>query len=90
MKSADNPSLLRSRGWGPLREEWYSICCFSPGHKKNCPRCHTGHWVNVWRQRIEHLHYKFFPAHWRRMANRPDSEQRRRIESVFPGLKRKP
>lgn len=83
----DNPEMLESRGSGLRREEWYSICSRHRHPRKGCHLCHTGHWVNVAAHNVEHAIYVCAPWLWRWWVNRPNSATRKRLESVFPGLR---
>ncbi len=83
-------SRLRSRGRGLFRQEWYSICSRHGRYNESCDNCTTGLWINVWRQRLGHEVYKRYPNLWRAWANRRwFNGDKRWLESVFPGLKRK-
>lgn len=70
-----NKYCLPSKGWGPWRYEWYSICsgCNKPDknifYNPNCPRCMTGSWRNVWLGKIEHIIYTLAPNLWRWWVN---------------------
>jgi hypothetical protein len=71
---------LPSKGWGPWRYEWYSICS---GHASNiypvdpnCNRCMSGKWVNVWAHKIEHVIYTLAPWLWIRWVNRPRGKKK--------------
>jgi hypothetical protein len=39
---------IGTKGWGPWRYDWYSICSAPYGHDKFCIRCQAGSWHNVW------------------------------------------
>lgn len=39
---------IGTKGWGPWRYDFYSICSAPYGHDKDCPRCAAGNWYNVW------------------------------------------
>ena len=60
---------LRSRRWGPFRQEWYSICSGHFYFNPDCPRCQAGEWRNVWRHEIGHFVYTSSPDLWRWWAN---------------------
>lgn len=69
---------LPSKGWGPFRYEWYSICS---GHGVNvdgnyysfdtsCDRCVAGHWVNCWMHEVDSfIHDHAYPL-WYWWTNR--------------------
>ena len=78
---------IRSRGWGPWREEWYSICSAHRGYKETCNLCNKGTWVNVYKQAAGYFIFERWPDLWRWWANRPWSPRRKKLEGWFPGLK---
>lgn len=80
---------MRTRRWGPFRQEWYSICSRHCEHNETCRLCRTGHWVNAWKHAIGAAFFWCSPPLWRLWANRPWSPQRRFLEETFPGLKGK-
>lgn len=47
-----NPTRLKSKGWGPWKYEWYSICSMHYYHKASCKLCRAGNWVNVYEHAI--------------------------------------
>jgi len=51
------------------KERWYSICSTHGNHDKDCPRCQTGHWINVWKNAIGGKIYDWFPGFWRWWVN---------------------
>lgn len=59
-----------TKGYLFWRCEWYSICSVHFHHNPQCHMCTTGKWVNVTAGFFNHLHYKWFPAHWVKWANR--------------------
>jgi hypothetical protein len=63
---------LAVRGWGPWRQEWYSICSAhqNGGPDDECQLCRAGLWRNCWRQFFGHIVYKRWPRLWRWWANR--------------------
>ena len=42
-----NPGMLKFRGEGEDREQWYSICSMHRDPETGCRLCETGHWVNM-------------------------------------------
>lgn len=83
-----NPEMKRFRGSGLFKEQWFSICSSHLNPDKNCPRCHAGHWHNVYQSKFSNFVYKWCPRLWRWFANRPNSSTRRRLEKFFPNLKK--
>lgn len=83
---------LPSKGWGPWRAEWYSICSkmhgFDPERRAACRACNAGTWRNVWVGRFDSLVYRRARRTWLWWHNRPRSKSRRTLESIFPGLRR--
>ena len=77
---------MRTRGYGLKREEWYSICS-AHDYQPGCARCEAGHWSNIVVLRFSGMIYLVWPRLWRWWANRPNSRQRRWLESIFPRLK---
>ncbi len=87
---------VKTRRWGPFRQEWYSICS---GHnwrkytEETCPRCQKGQWINVWRQAAGSFVFERWPDVWRWWANHRWNvlarAESRWLESVFPGLRRR-
>jgi hypothetical protein len=70
--------------------EWYSICSIhSSGYNPNCKRCNAGSWVFRPAHFINSLHYKFFPNHWRKCANKPKRRAKwlNKMKQWFPNLK---
>lgn len=78
---------MRSRRWGPFRQQWYSICSSHYEHCDGCSRCETGRWVNVYANVASSLFFRACPTLWRIWANRPWSPQRKFLEETFPKLR---
>lgn len=57
----------RTRGWGPWREAWVSICSWHYEDRADCDLCQTGCWINLWQHGARHLVYRASPALWRRL-----------------------
>lgn len=51
---------LPTKGFGPFRKEWYSICSSHYFFKMDCERCVIGTWENVWMNRLKSLFYAYF------------------------------
>lgn len=66
------PSRADTRGWGPWRQDWYSICSAHQhgGPEDDCRLCRAGKWRNRWRHFLGHCVYKISPRLWRWWANR--------------------
>lgn len=43
---------LKSKGWGPWKYEWYSICSAHFVAKQSCNNCNRGNWVNVYEHAV--------------------------------------
>lgn len=95
IKNQDDRIPLPSKGWGPFRYEWYSICS---GHSKNsdgkyyghdtsCNRCMAGRWTNCWMHEISSFVYDHEPELWRWWVNRPNLTQA--FRNLFQALKTK-
>ena len=61
---------LPTTGSGLLKRQWYSICSMHHKYDKDCSMCNTGQWINVWKQRTEHVVYKVCPIAWKFFKNR--------------------
>jgi hypothetical protein len=80
-------------GWGPWRARWYSICSkhgpgTPEGKRRECRLCLAGHYVNDWTHATDSLIYRRATRFWLWWHNRPNSKSRRRLERIFPGLRR--
>ncbi len=78
---------MKTKGWGPWRQDFYSICSQHTRSKDNCIRCQSGTWVNNWMHNIEGLVYKLNYKLWFWWVNRPNSKHRSELEKIFPNLK---
>src|SRR6478736_1833567 len=67
---------LPTRGWGPWRYDWYSVCSKHRHHDPDCRLCDCGSWVNNWWHLAGSLVYKVAPNLWRWWANRPFMKER--------------
>lgn len=61
---------LRTKGFGPFKKEWYSICSSHFIYDEHCIRCTRGEWINVWRHFFGSKVYKYFPDFWRWWVNK--------------------
>ena len=68
----DAEPLPTTRGWGPWRRDWYSICSAhqNGGPDDECSRCRAGLWRNRWMHALGHVVYKLSPRLWRWWVNR--------------------
>lgn len=64
-------SRLKSKGWGPFRQDWYSVCSMCYYHNEDCPRCRVGRWHNRLTRKFGSMVYRLWPDLWRWWANRP-------------------
>jgi hypothetical protein len=55
---------MRSRYWGPFRQEWYSLCSGHFEYDPDCDCCNAGQWINVWWIHIDGFLYKYFGSLW--------------------------
>jgi hypothetical protein len=60
---------LPSKGWGPWRREFYSLCSAHQEAREGCPRCASGTWANAWASAISRAGYKVTPRFWLLMSN---------------------
>ena len=61
---------LDTRGWGPWRAHWYSLCSAHRARVPNCTLCSHGLWRNYWRWCISHAVFKISPRFWCWWVNR--------------------
>lgn len=80
-------SMVRSRGWGPWRCDWYSICSRHGRWRSDCPLCQSGQWVNRWARVGGGIVCRVCPRFLVWWVNRPNSKTRRWLRSVFPNLR---
>lgn len=83
---------LKTRRWGPFRQEWYSICSAHRSHDPECPRCQSGRWINIYKAAGSSILYKVSPRLWRIWANRRNSGFNKWLKSsmgrkAFPNMK---
>lgn len=78
---------MRTRGWGPWRSDFYSLCSRHRDGREDCPTCNAGQWVNRIVHRIDALIYRHLPKFWLWWHNRPNSKARRTLEEFFPNLR---
>lgn len=69
--------MHRTRGRGPTKEEWYSICSRHRIYDSECKLCNVGRWVNVWRHACGGVVYAMCPWLWRKWVNRKNSPDRK-------------
>lgn len=76
-------------GRGFFVKEFYSICSAhrGPVRPSHCLACQTGQWVNVWKRAAGAIVYRTMPGVWIWWVNRPNSNERRFLRSVFPNLR---
>jgi hypothetical protein len=56
---------LKTKGKLFWKKEWYSICSIHRQYKEDCGMCNTGHYVNVWMNKISNFIFRNFPELWR-------------------------
>jgi hypothetical protein len=59
-----------TRGWGPWRKDWYSVCSKHRVTQDDCGMCNAGHWVNNWVHLAGGFVFKVSPRLWRWWVNR--------------------
>jgi hypothetical protein len=79
----------KSKGFGPWRQDWYSICSRHRWHMEGCRLCAVGQWRNRWAHIAGSVLFKLAPGIWIWWANRPRSGARKFMEKVFPGSRKK-
>ena len=78
---------MRSRGWGYLRQDWYSICSRHQKYKESCRCCRAGTWNNTLLVWLGGMFYNLWPWAWRKWANRKNSPRRKQLMKWFPNLR---
>jgi hypothetical protein len=80
--------MLKSKGWGPWRAEWYSICSKHQYGRDDCKLCQAGEWVNVWVNFIsQQFHQHCYPL-WYWWQNGPRRKANlKSLQRWFPNLK---
>lgn len=51
---------LKSKGWGPWKQKFYSVCSSHCIPIDTCHRCNTGMWMNVRLNKVS----QYFERHW--------------------------
>lgn len=59
----------RTRGRGPFKEDWISLCSAHRRYREDCELCNAGHWSNHWMAAFGHLFWVISPDLWRKLAN---------------------
>lgn len=60
---------MKTKGWGPFRSDWYSICSAHYEYNDSCRMCQAGGWINTWKQKFETIIFKHNPELWMWWAN---------------------
>lgn len=60
---------MKTKGWGPWRYNWFSICSMHYEFSHECKLCKTGSWTNHWKWKVGGWIYKIFPGLWRWWVN---------------------
>jgi hypothetical protein len=73
---------MKSRRWGPWRQEWYSI------YSDPTREFEVGSWRNVWIGKLSAFTFERWPDFWRWWNNLPIIRQRwlRGLQKHFPNL----
>lgn len=67
--------MKMTKGWGPWRYEWYSICSMHWQNIDSCGMCNAGAWQNAWRVKFGQIVFALAPDLWRWWANRPAGKE---------------
>lgn len=59
-----------TKGWGPWKKTWFSVCSAHQKYKAECPLCNTGSYLTAWRNWLSSYIYERFPRFWRHWMNR--------------------
>lgn len=78
---------MMTRGWGPWRQDWYSICSAHMKPQTDCPNCQAGQWINTWNHALGGIVYRLHKPTWLWWANRPNSKTKRFLRKHFPNLR---
>lgn len=62
-------SKLETKGWGPWRSDWYSLCSAHQQLNNNCYLCSAGYWQNRYMQKFSGAVYIICPKLWIWWAN---------------------
>lgn len=54
----------------------------------DCKTCKVGHWVNAWWRVVGSYFHKHHYRWWFWWVNRPNSASRKRLEKIFPNLRK--
>jgi len=60
---------MKTKGWGPFRYDWFSICSKHYRHDELCELCQCGSWINHWKWLFGHFVFKRNPDLWRWWVN---------------------
>ena len=63
--------MLKTKGWGPWKYEWYSVCSAHQNPHDNCVCCQAGDWQNSYKQYIISYIYERNYNIWFKWANDP-------------------
>jgi hypothetical protein len=61
---------MASKGWGPWRQRWYSVCSTHAAAEPQCPQCEAGCWVYVLTNLFERAVFRVAPSLWLWWVNR--------------------
>lgn len=59
-----------TKGWGPWKQTWFSICSMHYYHDDTCNMCTIGSWYNDYRHFVSSLIFKVAPKFWIWWVNR--------------------
>ncbi len=65
----DVKKFLPTKGWGPWRRDWYSVCSRHRHFDPTCRLCSTGFWGNHWWTEVSKMVFKRAPNLWVWCAN---------------------
>lgn len=78
---------MKTKGWGPWKCSWYSLCSKHFNFKDNCTLCLSGEWKNNWIVIIDHLWYKYWYFVWFYWHNRYNSRTNKFLRKHFPNIR---
>lgn len=67
---------MKTRGFGPFTQDFYSVCSTHREEQDGCSRCAIGTWKYRIVQKVEDQLFLMSPRLWRVWANRPAGRAR--------------
>lgn len=61
----ENRARQLTKGWGPWKQTWFSICSMHYYHDDNCNMCTHGIWYFNIKSKISNYIFKKLPRFWK-------------------------